>query len=78
MGANCPARAKGYSLCGGRGDFMMLPRFALLCVGAAAMFAGSAAAETPTDHYSPETSPPIDNHTQTDSIAVPQRRERTG
>jgi hypothetical protein len=46
----------------------MLPRFALLCVGAAAMFAGTAAAETPVDHYSPETAPPIDNRTQTESL----------
>jgi len=48
----------------------MLPRFVLLCVGAVTMFAGSTAAETPTDHYSPDISPPIDGLTQSELMPI--------
>ena len=65
---------KGYTLCSRRDD-IMLPRFVLLCVGTVAMFAGSSAAETPTDHYSPEISPPIDGLTQ--SELMPMRSDAT-
>ena len=48
----------------------MLLRLALLGVGAVAMLGGSAAAQTPTDNYTHETAPPIDGHTQTDSMPI--------
>lgn len=66
-GANCPTVPRGI-VWTAEGDRLMLPRFALLSIGAAAMFAGSALAETPVDHYSPEIAPPIDNHTQTEAL----------
>ena len=48
----------------------MLPRFALLCLGAATMIAGSAISQTPTDHYESDLvpMPSIDGETQTDSL----------
>ena len=49
---------------------MMFPRFAILCVGAATMFSGSALAQTRADHYLPETAPPIDSQTQTDELSI--------
>jgi len=48
----------------------MLPRFALLCVGAATMITGTALGQTPTDSYLPDSTPPIDSHTQTDSMPI--------
>ena len=48
----------------------MHPRFTLLCLGAATMFAGPALAQTKTDHYLPETAAPVDGHTQTNSMAI--------
>jgi predicted aspartyl protease len=49
----------------------MLPRFALLCLGAATMITGSAFSQTPTDRFEAGTysPPPIDSQSQTDLLA---------